>query len=106
MEWFMWVRWGLAALAVLVTLGFIYMRYDSLTVRERRLSAAITYLLIGCTAALLAGGGQPVIICYMATAFAYSATLLMLRISNKPFLELMHIIFVGIILAALLAGNI
>lgn len=106
LEWFTWTRWALAIFIVMVAIGLLSVHYNSLGVRHRRLSTAIVYLQIGAAATLIAGGDQPVIIFYMATAFAFPATLLMLRYSNKPYLELMHIIFVGIILAALLAGNI
>ena len=106
MEWFHWARWGLALLTVLVVLGSVFARFDALGVQQRRLMVAVAYLILGSGATLLAGGGNPVVILYMAAGFAYPATLLMLRLSNKPYLELMHIIFVGIILAARLAGNI
>lgn len=105
-HWSLKVRWLLAFLIVIIAHILLYTKYNSLGVRSRRIATAIFYLHLGILAALLCGEYQPALILYAATAFAFPATLLMLSYFNKPYLELIHIIFVGIILAALLLGNI
>jgi hypothetical protein len=99
------LNWIPVLLGVTAALGFVAAAYNSLPVRSRRISMALVYLLAGAGLAAVAGGGKPYIIYYIAPSFAFMATLLMLIYSKKPFLELIHIIFVGIILASVLASR-
>ena len=114
-SWFNWATptgwlsllvWLVPLIGSMAALVFVFASFNSLSVRNKRLSVAALYLLIGTVMAAFAAGGQSVIIFYITPPFGFLATLLMLRYSNKRLLEIIHIIFVGIIIGALLVSKI
>lgn len=92
----------LCAVAILPALATTFLQYNSLTVRNRRIATALFYMTAGGIAMALAGGQRTMAIYYIAPAFAWFASFLMLRYSNRSLLETIHFIFVGAVLTSLL----
>jgi hypothetical protein len=104
--WYDWTKWFIVVGTPIALLMVILSRYNSLPVRMRRLVSATTYLLVACEVASHAGGLSTDLLYYMAPIFSLYATMFMLRYSNKSTLEIIHLIFVSIIIGVLLTGTI
>jgi len=101
MNWQDWMKWGVIFVAGISLSFSILSRFNSLTVRMRRLASATIYLLLGSVVVAYASGFSTEILFYVAPALALFATMFMLRYSNKSTLEVIHLIFVGIIVAVI-----
>lgn len=96
--WF-WIQWGFALVMMVTALFLVFLRYNSLPVYIRRLASALVYFVGALVVIVMVSGFGGYLVFYLAPAFAFFSTLLMLNNSNQRRSELIHFIFVIAIVA-------
>lgn len=97
--------WVLVSVVLLFTLIITFYDYNSLSVYYRRLSSAFLYLIGGVFIIAFANQFSGFLIFYLAPTFAFFATMLMLRYTNKRIVAIIHFIFVSLIIGIQLVNN-
>ena len=100
-----WIQWALVMVLMLMLLFLTFMQYNSLPVYIRRLSSAMLYIIGSLMIVAMVSGFGGFLIFYLAPAFAFFATMLMLKYSNNPRQEVIHLIFVVLIVGVHLISN-
>lgn len=100
-----WIQWGLVIIVIIIALFLTFIQYNSLPVYIRRMSSALLFIIGAVSLIAMVSSFSGFLIFYLAPAFAFFATMLMLKYSNNPRLELIHIIFVIVIVGTQLANT-
>jgi hypothetical protein len=90
--------WVFIFVSLLTTLFFSFLNYNSLPVYIRRLSSALFIVIVGIMLIGTANLFQGFIIFYLAPAFSFFATMLMLRYMKTQIVPIIHFIFVLILI--------
>ncbi len=93
-----WFKWAFALFFYVLILFACFIVFKALPVQKRRIITALFYLTAAINIVAIANGFEGSIIFYLAPIFAFFSTMLMLRYSNLPRIELIHIIFVAAII--------
>lgn len=100
-----WIQWGIVIISMLITLFISFIQFNSLPVYIRRLSSALLHIIGATIIVAMISGFSGFLIFYLAPAFAFFATMLMLKYSNRQRQEVIHIIFVMLIIGIQLISN-
>lgn len=100
-----WIQWGLVIIFMTAVLFLTFIQYNSLPVYIRRMSSAMLFIIGAITLIAMVSSFSGFLIFYLAPAFTFFATMLMLKYSKNPRLELIHIIFVLIIIGTQLLST-
>jgi hypothetical protein len=90
--------WIFVFSALAISLFFSFFIYNSLPVYFRRLSSALFIVILGTIIIGIANLFQGFIIFYLAPAFAFFATMLMLRYLKMRIVPIIHFIFVIVLI--------
>ncbi len=100
-----WAKWGLVIITILLTLFVSFIQFNSHPVYIRRLSVTLLHIIGATILVAMISGFSGFLIFYLAPAFAFFATMLMLKYSNRRQQEVIHIIFVTLIVSIQLISN-
>lgn len=99
------ILWIAVTIALIILIAITFYNYNSLPVYIRRVSSALMYLIVGVFVIGVSNLFRGFLIFYLAPAFAFFATMLMLRYPNNRIVPIIHFIFVVLLISLQLANN-